>query len=150
MHIAAAGRQSLALQAISLLIKATVALPVLNYLETAVQLNLPSFVVCAVRVPRHRMSCVQRANGNSCSRPRSSSDGNRLQTDHRTKSASLTMSQTRRRRFYIFVHVLLARLEREDVDGLNRAKEVSLVCRYREMIPTMSQYCATACMRVTD
>ena len=93
------------------------------------------------------MSCVQRANGNSCSRHRSSSDGNRLQADRRTKSASLT--QTRRRRFYIFVHVLLARLEREDVDGLNRAKEVSLVCRYREMIPTMSQYCTTACMRAT-
>uniref|UniRef100_A0A7S0FJH8 Uncharacterized protein n=1 Tax=Minutocellus polymorphus TaxID=265543 RepID=A0A7S0FJH8_9STRA len=73
------------------------------------------------------MSCVQR---NASSRPRSGSDGHRLQAD-RKKAASLTMSQTRRRRFYIFVHVLLARLEREDVDGLDRAKEVIRECTQR-------------------
>ena len=58
-------------------------------------------------------------------RPRSSISGAAPKAAGSIGRASLTMSQTRRRRFYIFVQVLLARLAREDVDRLNRAKEVS-------------------------
>ena len=45
-----------------------------------------------------------------------------------SRSPTSKISQLRRKRFFVLVRILLKRLERDDPEGYERAKEVSIIC----------------------